>query len=224
MPSGGDKRPVLSEQQSRVVAFIEQAFYTYGGLPTNDQISESLGITAGTVARYWQNESFRQALLIKGIDLSPEASKGLLTPIQLHVANMMLNMHDKRSPREKLKEAEVTSQQYHVWLRQPAFQSYLRRRAEELFKASDSEAYLSLIETVRGGDTNAIKLFFEMRGVYTPRAQLDVNVESVMVRVIEIVAKHVQNPEIMQRIADEIEVLAVGGRRELTNGNLSLDM
>jgi hypothetical protein len=214
----------LTEQQSRALAFIEQAFYSHGGLPTNDQIAETLGISAGTIARYWQNESFRAALAKRGIDLSPEASKGLLTPKQLHVANMMLNMHDKRSPREKLKEADVTSQQYHVWLRQSAFQNYLKRRAEELFKASDSEAYMSLIETVRGGDVNAIKLFFEMRGVYTPRAQLDVNVESVMVRVIEIVAKHVQDGVVLQKIADDIEALSIGGRRALTDGNLSLDL
>jgi putative insertion element HTH domain-containing protein len=211
-PPDKTKKSLLSEQQVRAVAFIEQTFWEHGGLPTNEQIAERTGVQLGTITRYWQQPHFREALLKRGIDLSTDASRGILTIDQLNAANVMLNLMDKRSQREKLDSIGVNSQQYNAWLRQAAFQNYLRRRAEELFKASDSDAYLSLIDVVKGGDTNAIKLFFEMRGVYTPRAQLDVNIDMIMVRIVEIIAKHVQDPDIRARIADDIETLGMPTR------------
>ncbi len=89
----------------------------------------------------------------------------MLTPIQLALANLLLNLQDKKPVKEKLKElsqefgVEVTTQQYNVWLRQPAFADYLKQRAESMFKSSDFAAYNGLVKSVESGDLNGIKLF-----------------------------------------------------------------
>ena len=208
----------LTDLELKIATFIEQSFWTHGGLPSEEVIVEKCGTTTGKVRSCWKNPSFRQALVARGVDLDPEKSDGLLTPTQVLLANMLLNTHDTRSVREKLEMINVSSQQYHAWLRQPAFSNYLRVRSEEMFKSTDFQAYNALSRTVESGDVQALKLFFEMRGIYNPRLQVDVNIEQIVVRIVEIVAKHVGDPEVLTLIANDIETLDLGIGRALPSG------
>ena len=213
--------PALNDAQAEAVALIEQTFWEHGSVPTAEFLSEKLGLNTQTITKYFNNPVFRDALVRRGVDLRQDSSRAILTPKQLLLVNMMLNQHDRRSIREKLELAEVSSQQYYAWLKNPAFKTYLARRAEDLFSSSDHEGYLSLLEVVRGGDVQGLKLFFEMRGKYTPKSQLDVNVESVIVRIVEIIGKHVQDPSILNKIANDIDV-SIGlspPRAALPSGN-----
>lgn len=197
----------LSEKQVEVVYFIEQKFWETGRIPTNEVIAERFAVALNTVKGWWQTGTFREALVKRGVDFNPEQSSDLLTPIQLQLANVMLNTHDNRSEREKLNSLDVTSQQYHSWLRQPAFQNYLRKRAEAMFSAADFKAFQALSAEAAGGDVSALKLFFEMRGIYNPRVQIDVNVEAILMRVVEIIATHVKDPGTLEAIANDLERL-----------------
>lgn len=200
-------KDTLTEGQVDAVRSIEQNFYQHGGIPTDEKIADQTGLTLQTVKSYWKVESFRKALIHRGIPLDSGKSNDLLTLPQLNLANKLLNIHDVRSTREKLQETGVTSQQYHAWLRQPAFRTYLQKRGEELFASNDHEAYTALLGAVRGQDVSALKLFFEMRGIYNPKLQVDVNIEVVMVRVVEIIARHVRDPLVLQAIATDLESL-----------------
>lgn len=208
----------LTDLELKIATFVEQSFWENGALPTEERIAETCGTSTSKVKSCWKNASFRQALVARGVDLDPEKSDNLLTPGQVLLANMLLNTHDTRSVREKLELINVSSQQYHAWLRQPAFSNYLRVRAEEMFKSSDFQAYNALSKTVESGDVQALKLFFEMRGIYNPRLQVDVNIEQVVVRIVEIVAKHVGDPEILTAIANDIESLDLGMTKALPSG------
>jgi len=201
---------LLTAQQAEMVALIEQLFWQHGKLPTNDYIAEKLRLTPSTVAKYWNDDTVRASLIKRCIDLRPEQSKDLLTAPQLLLVNMLLNQHDKRSVRQKLEECGVSSQQYHAWLRQASFVGYINQRAEQLFGASDHEAYMALLDTVRGGDVQGIKLFMEMRGKYTPRAEVQMNMEMILSKVVEIIAIHVKDPNVLNAIAYDIEGLAGG--------------
>jgi hypothetical protein len=109
----------------------------------------------------------------------------------------------------KLKVLNISTQQYTAWMNDPSFQNYLRKRAESTFKSLDPIAYKTLQEMVEGKDFNALKLFFEMRGIYNPRVDVTINVENVLQKVIEVVSKHV-DPITMAAIADELEGLTSG--------------
>lgn len=193
------------------VTFIDQAFWTHGGVPTPEKIKAELGISKNKQNILRQDDRIKGALMARGIDLDEQTSNGLLTPQQVVVANLLMNLHDKRSVREKLQVIGVSSQQYHAWLRQPAFADYLRKRAENLFSSSDHVAYTQLIKSVEGGSESAIKLFMEMRGIYNPKLEVNINIQSVVVRLVEIVAKHVKDPLVLEAIATEVERLDVGG-------------
>lgn len=189
----------------RILNYCEQTFWETGYVPSPERISDQLGIKRSRVQDSFRNDKFKESLATRGIDLTPEISGKVLDPRQIMLANLLLNMHDRRSIREKLKLVNTTQQQYNAWMRQPQFTEYLRRRGEAMFKGSDHEAYLALTRAVSRGDVNALKLFFEMRGIYTPKLNIDVNIEAVMLRVVEVVSKHVTDPTVLVTIAEELE-------------------
>ena len=204
MPDVENKKR-LDFQQVKVLSLIEQLFWETGYIPDNEIVAKELRMTPQFVEKCYKNDVFREALLVRGIDLKPQESQKVLQPKQVMLANLLLNAHDKRSVREKLEQVQVSTNQYNAWLRQPAFANYLRQRAESVFKASDFEAYQGVVKAVQTGDVNALKFFFELRGIYSPRVQLDVNVESVIVQVVEVIQRHVKDPVILTQIASDIE-------------------
>lgn len=206
----------LSEKAIQVICLCEQMFWMHGAVPTQQVIAERLNVGLPTVKKYFEDEVFRTALRKRGVDLSPDASNGLLDVFQLTLANSLLNLHDKRSVREKLQEVGVTSQQYNAWLRDPAFSDYMRRRAEDLFQGKDHEVYAALLQNATSGNDKAIQLFFEMRGIYNPKLQVEVNLEQILQKVIEIIARHVQDPAILAAIADDMDTLDTGAPRRAT--------
>jgi len=208
----------LTDTEVKILTLIDQRFWETGGLIDDDRIVEELNVSKQAVRNAWKKDDFRQALLARGVDLTPDASKGLLTPTQAILANLLFNVGDKRSVREKCEAVGVSSQQYTAWLRQPGFADYLRKRAESAFSATDFQAYQSLSQLVAEKDIQGIKLFFEMRGIYNPKLQVEVNVEQVVIKVVEIVTRHVSDPNVLMAIAQEIEQLEMGSHSPVAMG------
>lgn len=199
----------LSQEMIDTLVYIEQVWWEDNkAVPTNEKIAEATGVSLNTITGYWKNPDFRAALNARGIAFANESDGKALTYEQLTVANMLMNVQDRRSLREKLKAAEglnVTPAQVAVWMRQPAFQQHLRRRGEALYEGADSSAYMALVKAIDGGDLKAVQLFFEMKGIYTPRQTVDVNVHAILSRVVEIISIHVADPAILQAIAQDLE-------------------
>lgn len=189
----------------RCINFAEQVFWETGLLPTPDKLVEELGIKRDIVLEVMRSEKYKTALAGRGIDFDPYLSGKVLTPAQILCANVMLNTYDRRSDREKLEDIGVSVQQYNAWKRTPQFVNYITKRAEAAYKGADADAYHSLIRNVKAGDNKALDLFFQMRGIHTPRLNLDVNIEAVMLRVVEVISKHVTDPEVLVAVADELE-------------------
>lgn len=203
----------LSELQVKVLCYIEQRFWETGGIPTPEKIAEDLDIILSTVKSHFKNETFRTALVTRGVDLSADRSKGLLDVMQLTLANSLLNTHDKRSVREKLKELNITPQKYNAWLATKEFRNYLAGRAEQMFGSHDHELYSTLLSSATGGDIAALKVALEMRGIYNPKVNVEVNLPQVLGQVVEIITRHVTDPGTLAAIADDLELLETGGIR-----------
>lgn len=207
----------LSRSMVEVLTWMEQVFWEDGKVPTNEAIAEAINVRVETIRTYWEHEEFRIAAAARGIDsnnvlaVNPRA----LTMEQLLVANLLLNVHDRRSMREKLKDGAISSlnispQKVAAWMRQPAFQDHLRKRALETFKGAEPLAYRELVRAIESGDMKAVQLYFEMTGIYNPRLQVDVNINVVISRVVEIIQRHVQDPVILAAIAEDVEALEIG--------------
>jgi hypothetical protein len=206
----------LTDQQKQVVTYLDQHFWETGHLPTYAKAANKLSLSESKIKQHYKDPIFRQALLARGIDLNSleQDQEDLVTPEQALLANLLFNTHDKRTTREKLQDLNISSQKYHAWLNEPAFQNYLKRRAEALFQNSDHTAYKTLINSIENGNLEATKYFFEMRGIYNPKVQVDVNVEGLLTKVVEIVSKHVTDPTTLEAIATELETNELTGSEQ----------
>jgi hypothetical protein len=202
----------LNDKQWELVNFTEQEYLSHGSIPTADRIS-SLGLAEPD---YWRkflsNQDVRNSLLARGIPLSHlgGGNKGVLTEEQLTAANTMLDLRDNRSQKKKLADLGVPTQKWEAWLRDPGFSNYLRARAEGILGDNQHEAATALLDRVRSGDTNAIKFYYEITGRHVQNRNDSVNVPALLMRVMEIIQKHVDDAEKMSAIADEFLTLASG--------------
>lgn len=214
-PEAGEPTPVertLTSSEVKVLNYVEQVYWETGLVPTPERVASDLDLSVGVIRRAYGNEIFCQQLSTRGIDSEALITVGkviketkALSPKQILVANMMLNLHDPRSEREKLSLCKVSSQQYHAWLRQPQFQEFLRKRGEALFSSNDAFAYKALVKNVKAGDNKSLELFFRMRGIYRPEVSVNLNIEVVLQRVVEVISTHVKDPHVLQAIAGELE-------------------
>lgn len=207
------KHITLNEKQVECLTYIEQQFFLEGAMPTVDAIAAVFGVNKATIKRWLKSPEFDYILRTKGIINSN--TDGVLTAPQMMIINMLLNIGDKRSEREKCELAGITPQKLAVWRRDAQFIGYMQKRAEKMFKDSDDIAYLNVIKNVQGGDLSAAKFYFEMTGKYQPSVRMDVNVDMILARIIEILQVRVKDPATLELIANDFDMLMGGGQHTM---------
>jgi hypothetical protein len=221
--------PKLTPEQYDLLLFTEQYYWRYGGVPTYAHLTrEGIDFPEHVFLEAWANPRFLDGLRGRGIPehlITPErgALRGkVLTEQQFTVANVMLDVLDKRSRLKKLTELGISTAEYNGWLRDPVYRQYCLERAEELLESNQHVAHMSLIDRVAQGDLGAIKYFNSMTGRYREKndAGVEVNVTNVsgsdmLIRVVEIIQTHVKDPATLEAIATDILALTGGG----ANGN-----
>lgn len=196
----------LTNKQHDLLNFIEQVWYLNGAIPTRD-VCVGRGICSGTLYDdSIKSDLFRAAMDSRGISVRSldDADNGVLTEEQLAAANTMLDLRDNRSQKKKLADLGIPTQKWEAWLRDAAFQAYLRQRAENLLGDNIHESHLALVDRVRSGDINAIKYYNEITGRYTPRSDSSIDVNIVLLRVLETIQKHVKDPLVLEAIGDDL--------------------
>jgi hypothetical protein len=164
----------MSDEEYDLLCFIEQIYLQKGKVPTVEFIGLS-GFKEDTYFKAIKKVTFRDGLIARGIRLN--VLEGLedtdsdkpwkqwaLTEEQLSCANVLLDFTDTRSRAKKLSELGITTAKYQSWLRDPAFQGYLRDRSEGVLQDNQHEAHLALVDRVSTGDINAIKYYNELSG------------------------------------------------------------
>ena len=202
----------LSAKDHALLTFIEQQYLLSGAVPTRE-VCEASGPTDGAhYRRCMSNADFRHAMAVRGITLrgleGGPSGDTFLTEEQLVTANTMLDLRDNRSQTKKLRELGVSTAKWEGWLRDPAFQSYLRTRAEAMLPDNMHESHLALLDRVRSGDVNAIKYFNEITGRYNPNAHDKADVNAVLMMVLEVIQRHVTDPKQLVGISDDL--IAIG--------------
>jgi hypothetical protein len=224
MSTGTDVVPKLTSDQYALLLYFEQAYWKNGGLPNYEAIIRSgVEVDESDFYEAISNPRFLDGLRGRGI---PEhVLKGDTTTIssrtlsekQLTVANVMLDLLDKRSRLKKLTELGVTTAEYNGWLRDPVYRNYCLARSEALLEENQHIAHISLIDRVSQGDLGAIKYFNSLTGRYREKsaAAVEVNVQNnygsdTVIKIVEIIQTHVKDPEVLQRIANDILALQGG--------------
>lgn len=198
---------MLTNKDHDLLNYMEQVWLTDGYLPTEEKCVQVGVTTKSHYKKCMESTDFRHALIARGISIGSN-EHGVLTEEQLVVANAMLDLRDNRSQSKKLKELNVPTQKWEAWLRDPAFQSYLRTRAENLLGDNSHEAHLALVDRVRSGDVSAIKYYNEITGRYVPGLKDTVDAQAIIMRILEIIQMRVKDTELQALIADDLLALA----------------
>lgn len=197
----GIKMP-LTDKQQQVIAFIEQEYLLNSNPPAIEVICERVDVRAETIRSWFKDEAFTTVLKVKCIPFE-DTSKGVLTPQQLAVINCILDWNDTRSDKKKLQDFKVPFTTYQSWLRDPFFAAYVRERVNSLFASHGSEVMRAHLDMARAGKMDAIKLYYQMNGIYDERNQ-GVNVQKLVLSLVEIVTKHVRDPDTINAIAEDL--------------------
>lgn len=222
--------PKVSEIDLDFITIMDQHWSLHGVLLTANNAFYEWGIPEAQYEQCMSKETVRQALKERGIDVDRVLPRELasdgdpnkwratgLSPIQLIVANAMLDLTDQRSDKKKLQDLGVGTGQYQRWLSDPVFAKYLANKAESLLGNSQHEASLALLDKVKAGDTAAIKLYLEYTGRFVSSADKGANGTStdfqmIMVKIIEIITEECDGPvafRISQRIKEATAIHAM---------------
>jgi hypothetical protein len=227
----------LAANDYLLLRFFEQYYWTHGRFPTYEQVLEAaeqdkelsgpsgaLAPLSGLSKDDWQKVTLSSTFVnsLVNRNMPPSDTALLLSEEQITVANVMLDLHDKRSKLKKLTELGITTAQYNSWLKLPAYRAYCLQRAEDLLEQAQPQAHLSLIGNVERGDLGSIKYFNALTGRYreVSSGQPSVNVEvtntttsygqDVLVQVVEIIQRHVKDTAVLDAIASDILELTRG--------------
>lgn len=151
---------------------------------------------------------------LEKLDDKPDWTDSILEPMQLVVANAMLDLVDTRSQKKKLQDLGISTAKFNIWIKDPKFQAYLKKRAEDMLGENQHEAHLSLLDKVRMGDIKALELYYEMTGQYT-RASASGNggsnqvieFNNLLVKILEIINDEVDDADTAMKIAERFKSL-----------------
>lgn len=223
---------LMTEKQLEFVTFIHQHYAMTGELLTEQLALEEFGFTKKQFRGFMASDKIQSALLERGIELSkfhldPKSWQSkALTPKQLLVANSLLDLTDTRSDKKKLQDLEVSTTMYQSWLRDPVFGEYIRSRANAMLKENQHEADRALLDKIKQGDIKAISYLNELNGKFVPqRGNSDqnnqvLNLQSLIVRIVEIVTDEVEDLATAAKIGNRLEALMAGHRIAQSGGSV----
>ena len=202
----------LSPGETDFVTFVEQVYLLQGELPGYDACNSAIGISRADYTRYWNSSKVRDYFTAVGIELD-RLNGQVLTPIQLLVINTLLDYNDTRPDHKKIKDLHVSTSTFAKWKADPAFQNYLASRVEKLVNGNGDEIDRALFDAARSGDLQAIKYLNEYSGRYRQAGNEAVDINFIIVKIQEIVLRHVKDPETLAAIGRELELLITGKTR-----------
>ncbi len=194
----------FTDKERQIVGYIESEWFLKGVKPTPETLSNKFNMTPKALNDFLQRPEVKQSFNARGV---PVIDGRDLAPDQIRVINEVLNLSDTRSERKKLADSGISAATWAGWKRDPKVKEYMRARTEEILSGAIPDAHLALVDRVRTGDLGALKFYYEMTGRYTGQnANMDPKV--LLTKVFDIIAKHVQNPIVLQAIASEFQLLA----------------
>lgn len=89
-----------------------------------------------------------------------------LSSEQLNAAEMLANPSYKGSKSKIITEVGVSRSTFYNWFKNSCFTEYVNELIDKYTDAELSSVWKALLTRCRGGDVQAIKLYFELKGKY----------------------------------------------------------
>lgn len=179
----------------------------HGTMPTHlEAIREYAGLWPDKpmIERIWVDEFFHQACYLRGI--RPKGAG--LDSRQLLLISALTNVTDRRLLENKLRSLGVSQLEYQTWMAFPPFKRKYNELAEKAFHNATSLVNTALTQKALTGSVEAIKLHNQMTGRYDPAAQQAVDVRAFAMGIVQILTKHITDPDLLRTLGGDIALLS----------------
>ena len=184
---------------NKIMPWVETFWHTHKRYPRDEELVHKFGFTETQLLQLHNSKFYKNCLEMRGIVREPKAD---LTAEQVAAITLITNFSDTRPVDVKMASIGVKPEQLNGWYQHPEFQRELASRADSMTDNIFPEAQAQLARQIKAGNFPALKFYYEITG----RAQSPetMNVKLAMMRLIEIVQKHVRDPEVLSAIATEM--------------------
>lgn len=214
----------LTGEQWDIICFAEQYWRENGFFPSFSEIAMEVKLPPGRVEELVFDPTTKKHLEIRGINWEidrPQSESSAserrngrakrLSDIQLATVSTILNPADRRSISAKLESLGVPAGTYAGWKKSKIFMDYMNSQGNALFGEFMPEMENALVKNAAAGDIKAIKYAFEVSGRYRPnQGEEIVNVKLLMIKLVEVIQRHVKDPRTLQAIAEDIQKIQGG--------------
>lgn len=159
------------------------------------------------IAGIMETPAFKTGVQRRGVPW--KRRKGLDTR-QMLALQAVMSSGGKESLNQRLKKIGVARTTWDAWMKDGQFASYVTAMGNDALTEAIPVMKTSLVNLATSGDLNAIRFALEVTGEYNPANQAVIEVRTVLAQVVEIISKHVTDPEALTRIGFELSGLVPG--------------
>lgn len=216
------QRNALSTKEKALISFYEIQWHLMKKVPAVSEVTQHLKkkfpTTTQTEVNYFlTRRPVTKALEDRGVKWQQHSQKDL-TEAQIAAAITVMNFADVRSSKEKLDQLGVNPSQYDAWLKDPQFKNLVDSLADQNLANIRPAAIGEFTKLINKGDWNAIKYWFETTGELQKQEGPDV--EFILKAFVEIIQKHVKDPDTINAIAEELQRVTSNRTLEAAANNM----
>jgi hypothetical protein len=202
----------LTKVEKDLINYYELQWHLRHHVPTIEEIAQQLKISQVSVNYYLQRRPVIKGLEDRGIPWR-QHTQSELTATQVAAAVTVMNFADTRSNEEKLDQLGINSSQYYAWLNDPQFKNLIDNLSEQNLRNIKPTAVTEFTKLINKGDWQAVKYYLDVTGAV---ANNDAPQSEVLLRmIIEIIQKHVKDPETIMAIAQDIKLASANRTLEV---------
>lgn len=205
-------RRIRKRTFDRLVATCEQLYVQKKGrLPTLLEIKLASGLAESTIVQQLKTREFKDRMAQRGIRWTSKAGiNAELTPEQVYLIAILTDPTNKKPLKEKLQGAKISHTMYRNWMKQPAFARAISLIAENLIDDHLPQIHTKVVEKAIGGDLAAAKFAYELSGRHDPAKQQMMDIQRIILLLLEVITRHVTDPNVLGRINSDIELVLQG--------------
>jgi hypothetical protein len=202
----------ITPQEKALVNYYELQWHLRHRVPTIEEVATHLKLTQVTVNYYLQRRVVIKALDDRGIPWK-QHSQDELTATQVAAAVTVMNFTDTRSINDKLDQLGINPSQYYAWLNDPQFKNLIDNLSDQNLRNVKPTAVTEFTKLINKGDWQAIKYYLDVTG--TVKSDDAPQSEVLLRMIVEIIQKHVKDPETIIAIAQDIKLAAANRTLEV---------
>lgn len=202
----------ISKDEQRLVDYYELQWAFRHHVPTIEESATQLKLKQTEVNYFLTRTPVVKALNSRGIPWE-QHSQSELTATQVAAAVTMMNFTDTRDNDTKLDQLGVNPTQYYAWLNDPQFKNLIDNLADQNLKNIRPTAIGEFTKLINKGDWNAIKYYLDVTGTVTSNNAPQG--EQLLKVIVEIIQRHVKDPEIIIAIAQDVKLASANRTLEV---------